>query len=76
MGIPEPSKLARLATITQPTLVANGDDDRMMITENNHLLAHRWTVRTPAELVAALDKALERAKPTVIEAIVTLADLR
>jgi pimeloyl-ACP methyl ester carboxylesterase len=39
-GIPEPSKLARLGAITQPTLVANGDDDRMMITENSHLLAH------------------------------------
>jgi pimeloyl-ACP methyl ester carboxylesterase len=39
-GIPEPSKLARLGAITQPTLVANGDDDPMMITENSHLLAH------------------------------------
>jgi len=38
-GIPDPSKLARLAAITQPTLVANGDDDPMMITENSHLLA-------------------------------------
>jgi pimeloyl-ACP methyl ester carboxylesterase len=38
-GIPEPSKLARLGAITQPTLVANGDDDPMMITENSHLLA-------------------------------------
>jgi pimeloyl-ACP methyl ester carboxylesterase len=39
-GIPDPSKLARLAAITQPTLVANGDNDTMMITENSHLLAH------------------------------------
>jgi pimeloyl-ACP methyl ester carboxylesterase len=39
-GIPEPSKLARLGAITQPTLVANGDDDPMMITQNSHLLAH------------------------------------
>ena len=38
-GIPDPSKLARLAAITQPTLVANGDNDTMMITENSHLLA-------------------------------------
>jgi pimeloyl-ACP methyl ester carboxylesterase len=38
-GIPDPSKLARLAAITQPTLVANGDDDPMMITENSRLLA-------------------------------------
>ena len=38
-GIPDPSKLARLGAITQPTLVANGDDDPMMITENSRLLA-------------------------------------
>jgi pimeloyl-ACP methyl ester carboxylesterase len=39
-GIPDPSKLARLTAITQPTFVANGDDDTMMITENSRLLAH------------------------------------
>jgi pimeloyl-ACP methyl ester carboxylesterase len=39
-GIPDPSKLARLAAMTQPTLVANGDNDTMMITENSYLLAH------------------------------------
>jgi pimeloyl-ACP methyl ester carboxylesterase len=38
-GIPDPSQLARLTAITQPTLVANGDNDTMMITENSHLLA-------------------------------------
>jgi pimeloyl-ACP methyl ester carboxylesterase len=38
-GIPDPSKLARLAGITQPTFVANGDNDLMMITENTRLLA-------------------------------------
>jgi pimeloyl-ACP methyl ester carboxylesterase len=38
-GIPDPSKLARLGAIMQPTLVANGDDDPMMITENSRLLA-------------------------------------
>ena len=38
--IPDPTQLARLAAITQPTLVANGDNDTMMITENSHLLAH------------------------------------
>jgi pimeloyl-ACP methyl ester carboxylesterase len=38
-GIPDPSKLARLAAITQPALVANGDKDLMMITENSRLLA-------------------------------------
>jgi len=39
-GIPEPAKLTRLAAITQPTFVANGDNDTMMYTENSHLLAH------------------------------------
>ena len=38
-GIPDPSKLARLTAITQPTFVAGGDNDRWMITENSHLLA-------------------------------------
>jgi pimeloyl-ACP methyl ester carboxylesterase len=40
-GVPDPSKLARLAGITQPVLVANGDDDKMMITDNSHLLAQQ-----------------------------------
>jgi pimeloyl-ACP methyl ester carboxylesterase len=39
-GIPDPSKLARLAAITVPVFVANGDNDLMMITENSYLLAH------------------------------------
>jgi pimeloyl-ACP methyl ester carboxylesterase len=30
-----------LSVITQPTLVANGDDDRMVPTENSRDLAHR-----------------------------------
>jgi len=38
-GIPDPSQLARLAAITHPTFVANGDNDLMMITQNSHLLA-------------------------------------
>jgi pimeloyl-ACP methyl ester carboxylesterase len=38
-GIPDPSKLARLRGITQLTLIANGDDDKMMLTENSRLLA-------------------------------------
>ena len=38
-GIPDASRLNRLAGITQPTLVANGDDDRMMHTKNSRLLA-------------------------------------
>jgi pimeloyl-ACP methyl ester carboxylesterase len=40
-GIPDESKLNRLAGITQPTFVANGDDDTMMHTHNSHLLAER-----------------------------------
>ena len=39
-GIPDPSKLAQLTAMTQPTFVANGDNDRWMITENSRLLAH------------------------------------
>lgn len=37
-GIPDMSKLARLAGITQPTLVANGDNDLVVPTENTYLL--------------------------------------
>jgi pimeloyl-ACP methyl ester carboxylesterase len=38
-GIPDESKLNRLAGITQPTFVANGDNDTMMHTQNSLLLA-------------------------------------
>jgi pimeloyl-ACP methyl ester carboxylesterase len=38
-GIPDPSKLARLAGIRQPTLVANGDNDTMIPPVNCHILA-------------------------------------
>jgi pimeloyl-ACP methyl ester carboxylesterase len=40
-GIPDTSRLNRLAGITQPTLVANGDDDQMMHTNNSRLLAEQ-----------------------------------
>jgi pimeloyl-ACP methyl ester carboxylesterase len=40
-GIPDASRLNRLAAITQRTLVANGDDDRMMHTKNSHLFAEQ-----------------------------------
>ena len=40
-GIPDESKLNRLAGITQPTLVANGDNDTMMHTHNSYRLAER-----------------------------------
>jgi pimeloyl-ACP methyl ester carboxylesterase len=38
-GIPDPTRLHRLAGITQPTLVANGDNDMMIPTVNSQLLA-------------------------------------
>jgi pimeloyl-ACP methyl ester carboxylesterase len=37
-GIPDRSKLDRLAGIRQPTLVANGDNDTMIPTINSHIL--------------------------------------
>lgn len=40
-GVPDESRLARLAAITQPTLVANGDNDRVIPTQNTYLLADR-----------------------------------
>jgi pimeloyl-ACP methyl ester carboxylesterase len=40
-GIPDASRLGRLAGITQPVLVANGDNDRMVPTKNSYLLAER-----------------------------------
>ena len=40
-GIPDASVLNRLAGITQPVLVANGDNDRLVPTKNSHLLAER-----------------------------------
>jgi pimeloyl-ACP methyl ester carboxylesterase len=40
-GIPDPSKLDRLAAIIQPTFVAIGDNDTMMHTTNSQLLADR-----------------------------------
>jgi pimeloyl-ACP methyl ester carboxylesterase len=38
-GIPDSTHLNRLAGITQPTLVANGDNDAMLPTKNSYLLA-------------------------------------
>jgi pimeloyl-ACP methyl ester carboxylesterase len=40
-GAPDPSKLNRLAGITQPVLVANGDNDRMIPTSNSYVLADK-----------------------------------
>jgi pimeloyl-ACP methyl ester carboxylesterase len=38
-GIPDMTKLSRLAAITQPTLVANGSNDILVPTVNSYLLA-------------------------------------
>lgn len=38
-GIPDPTQLNRLAGITAPTLVANGDNDMMIPTINSQILA-------------------------------------
>jgi pimeloyl-ACP methyl ester carboxylesterase len=38
-GIPDASRLNRLAGITQAVLVANGDSDRLVPTKNSYLLA-------------------------------------
>jgi len=40
-GIPDASRVNRLAGITHPVLAANGDNDRMVPTINTHLLADR-----------------------------------
>jgi pimeloyl-ACP methyl ester carboxylesterase len=40
-GIPDRSRLDRLAGIEQPVLVAGGDNDRMVPTRNSYLLADR-----------------------------------
>jgi pimeloyl-ACP methyl ester carboxylesterase len=40
-GIPDPTRLNRLAGIKQPTLVANGDNDVMVPTPNSRILAER-----------------------------------
>ena len=40
-GIPDASRLGRLAGITQPVLVANGDNDHVVPTKNSYLLAER-----------------------------------
>jgi pimeloyl-ACP methyl ester carboxylesterase len=37
-GVPDDTRLNRLAGIPQPTLVANGDNDLVVPTENTHLL--------------------------------------
>jgi pimeloyl-ACP methyl ester carboxylesterase len=74
-GIPDRTRLNRLAAITQPVLVANGDNDRMVPTENTYLLAqhlpnatlriypdagHGFLFQNPAEFVAEVNAFLGR----------------
>jgi pimeloyl-ACP methyl ester carboxylesterase len=75
-GIPDPSKLNRLAGIRQPVLVANGDNDRMVPTRNTYLLAarlpdaglriypdagHGFLFQYPAEFADEVEAFLTRA---------------
>jgi pimeloyl-ACP methyl ester carboxylesterase len=72
-GVPDLSKLARLAGIKQPTLVANGNDDIMVPTVNSYLLAghipnaqliiypdanHGFLFQYPHEFAAAVNEFL------------------
>jgi pimeloyl-ACP methyl ester carboxylesterase len=75
-GIPDPSKLGRLAGITQPVLVAGGVGDRMVPTPNSRLLAdrlpdarlriypdagHGFLFQHPAEFAAEIEAFLSAA---------------
>jgi pimeloyl-ACP methyl ester carboxylesterase len=72
-GIPDPTRLNRLAGITQSTLVANGDNDAMIPTKNSYLLArhlpnarlriypdagHGFLFQYPAEFAAEVNAFL------------------
>jgi pimeloyl-ACP methyl ester carboxylesterase len=72
-GIPDPTRLNRLAGIRQPVLVANGDNDIMVPTPNTHLLAehlpdarieiypdagHGFLFQYPAEFAALVEEFL------------------
>jgi pimeloyl-ACP methyl ester carboxylesterase len=72
-GIPDMGRLARLAGIAQPTLVANGDNDIMVPTVNSYLLSghipdarlviypdagHGFLFQYPAEFAAVVNAFL------------------
>jgi pimeloyl-ACP methyl ester carboxylesterase len=72
-GIPDPSRLNRLAGITQLVLVANGDNDRLVPTKNSSLLAetlpnarlkiypdagHGFLFQYPAEFAGEVERFL------------------
>jgi pimeloyl-ACP methyl ester carboxylesterase len=73
-GIPDATRLNRLAGITQPVLVANGDNDRMVGTKNSYLLAdhlpnarlkiypdaaHAFLFQYPVEFAGEVDRFLK-----------------
>jgi hypothetical protein len=49
-GVPDPTRLARLAGIRQPVLVANGDNDIMVPIPNSYMLAGHLARRPPDHL--------------------------
>ncbi|MGW3668472.1 alpha/beta fold hydrolase [Streptomyces sp. NPDC005141] len=74
-GVPDESRLSRLAAITQPVLAANGDNDVMLPTENTYLFAkhlpnvrvsiypdaaHGFLFQYPAEFAAEVNVFLGR----------------
>ena len=76
-GIPDMGKLARLAGITQPTLVASGSNDILVPTVNSYLLAghipdarliiypdagHGFLFQCPHEFAAEVNKFLGAAR--------------
>ncbi|MBV9001990.1 MAG: alpha/beta hydrolase, partial [Solirubrobacterales bacterium] len=73
-GIPDASRLNRLAGITRPALVASGDNDRLVPTKNSHLLAehlpnaqlkiypdagHGFLFQYPAEFAVEVERFLK-----------------
>jgi pimeloyl-ACP methyl ester carboxylesterase len=78
-GIPNSAKFARLAAITQPTLVANGNNDIMVPTKNSYLLAghlpdaeliiypdsgHGFLFQYPDEFAAEVIRFLAKEQPS------------
>jgi pimeloyl-ACP methyl ester carboxylesterase len=73
-GVPDPTRLNRLAAITQPVLAANGENDIMVPTKNTELLGkhlpnatvkiypdsgHGFLFQYPAEFAAEVNTFLE-----------------
>jgi len=73
-GVPDPTRLNRLAAIRQPVLAANGENDIMVPTKNTELLGkhlpnatvkiypdsgHGFLFQYPAEFAAEVNTFLE-----------------